>query len=112
VIEISISGHAKDNAPYRAILREGLMSKKSENFSLDDLARQLADSVPESLRSLGDDVQNHFKALLQSGLERMDLVTREEFDVQVAVLARTREKLETLEARLRHLEAMLEANKN
>jgi BMFP domain-containing protein YqiC len=87
------------------------MSKKSSNLSLDDLARQLADTVPESLRSLGDDLQAHFKALLQSGLERMDLVTREEFDVQVALLGRTREKLEMLEARLRHLEAMLDAKR-
>ena len=49
-------------------------------------------------------MERNFKSLLQSALARMDLVTREEFDVQTAVLARTREKLEALEARLKDLE--------
>jgi len=53
---------------------------------------------------MGEDMERNFKSLLQSALARMDLVTREEFDVQMAVLARTREKLEALEARLAELE--------
>ncbi len=53
---------------------------------------------------MGEDLERNFKSLLQTGLERMDLVTREEFDVQVAVLARTREKLEALEARLAEMQ--------
>ncbi len=84
------------------------MSKDSNGFNLDDLARQLAENVPKNLRSLGDDLQRNFKALLQSGLDRMELVTREEYDVQKAVLERTREKLEALEKRLNELEKSLQ----
>jgi ubiquinone biosynthesis accessory factor UbiK len=86
---------------------DGAMDKKPNRFSLDELARQLADSVPENLRALGQDLERNFKALLQSGLERMELVTREEFDVQRAVLDRTRAKLEQMEARLAELEKAL-----
>jgi BMFP domain-containing protein YqiC len=50
------------------------------------------------------DVEKNFRALMSSALARIDLVTREEFDVQAKVLARTREKLEALEARLEKLE--------
>ncbi len=84
------------------------MSKDSGGFNIDDLARQLAENVPENLRTLGDDLQRSFKTLLQSGLDRMDLVTREEYEVQRAVLERTREKLEALEARLAELEKALD----
>lgn len=73
--------------------------------SIDELARTLADSVPQGLRSVKDDLEKNFKSVLRSGLGRLDLVTREEFDVQEAVLARTRQKLEALEARLQSLEA-------
>ena len=51
-----------------------------------------------------DDLEQNFRSLLQSSLSRLDLVTREEFEVQQAVLARTREKLEALELRLKSLE--------
>jgi len=71
---------------------------------IDDLARRLAGSLPESLVALRRDLEQNFKSVLQSGLTRFDLVTREEFDVQAAVLRRTREKLEQIEARLRELE--------
>jgi BMFP domain-containing protein YqiC len=81
--------------------------KKSTRFSLDELARQLAESVPQNLRVLGQDLERNFKSMLQSGLERMELVTREEFDLQRAVLDRTRAKLETMEARLAELEKAL-----
>lgn len=80
------------------------MSGESERWNLDDLARKLAESVPKNLRALGNDLERNFKSLLSSGLERMDLVTREEFDLQTAVLERTREKLEKLAARLTELE--------
>lgn len=81
------------------------MTDKPHRSTLDELAKQLAESVPEGLKAVGEDMERNFKSLLQSGLARMDLVTREEFDVQMAVLARTREKLEALEARLAELEA-------
>ena len=80
------------------------MTDKPNRFNLDDLARQLAQSLPQNLRALGDDLERNFRALLHTGIDRMDLVTREEFDVQSAVLERTREKLEALEARLAELE--------
>jgi BMFP domain-containing protein YqiC len=72
--------------------------------ALDDLARRLADSVPESVRSLGRDLEGNFKAVLQAQLAKLDLVTRQAFDVQSAILERTRAKLAELEARLAELE--------
>ena len=72
--------------------------------SIEKLARTLAESLPQGLRSVRDDLEKNFRAVLRSGLGKLDLVTREEFDVQEAVLARTREKLQALEARLRALE--------
>lgn len=72
--------------------------------SLDDLARKLAESVPEGLRSMQADLEKNFGSVLREGLVKLDLVTREEFDVQEAVLARTREKLEALEQRLEKFE--------
>ena len=80
------------------------MTERFKGPKLDELARKLADSVPGNIKSMGEDLERNFKSLLQSTLARMDLVTREEFDVQLAVLARTREKLEALEARLATLE--------
>jgi BMFP domain-containing protein YqiC len=71
---------------------------------IEELARKLADSVPESVRALKTDLESNFRSVLRGGLAKLDLVTREEFEVQEAVLARTREKLEALEARLRDLE--------
>ena len=80
------------------------MPQDTSRPSLDDLARELADAVPRNLKAIGEDLERNFKSLLQGGLGRMDLVTREEFDLQVAVLERTREKLDALEARLAELE--------
>jgi len=71
---------------------------------IDDLARRLAGAVPESVVALRRDLEQNFKGVLQSQLARLDLVTREEFDVQAAVLKRTREKLAALEQRLAALE--------
>lgn len=67
---------------------------------IDELARRLSAAIPESVSAVRRDLESNFKAVLQSTLARLDLVTRQEFDVQAAVLRRTREKLETLEARL------------
>lgn len=73
--------------------------------TLDNLARRLMDAIPPGLTAMRRDVEDNFRAVLQSGLSRLDLVTRQEFDVQAGVLRRTREQLEVLEARLRALEA-------
>lgn len=72
---------------------------------IDDLARRLAGSVPESVAALRRDLEQNFKGVLAGGLAKLDLVTREEFDVQAAVLKRTRAKLTALEKRLAELEA-------
>ncbi len=72
---------------------------------IDDLARRLAGAVPENVSAMRRDLEQNFKGVLQSQLTRLDLVTREEFDVQSAVLRRTREKLAGLEQRLADLEA-------
>lgn len=71
---------------------------------LDDLARKLADAVPAGVRDLQQDLEKNFHATLQSAFNKMDLVTREEFEVQTALLARTREKLDTLEKQVAELE--------
>jgi BMFP domain-containing protein YqiC len=81
------------------------MSEQSTRLDLDQLARQLSQAVPSNIKALGEDLERNFKSLLQSGMSRMDLVTREEFDLQTAVLQRTRAKLEALELRLAELEA-------
>ena len=72
--------------------------------SLDELARRLAESVPPGLVALKDDLEKNFKAVLQAGLAKLDLVTRQEFDIQAAVLRRSRERLEELEKRIAALE--------
>jgi BMFP domain-containing protein YqiC len=76
------------------------MSKES----IEELAKKLADAVPEGLKSLREDLEQNFRSVLQSGLSKLDLVTREEFEVQEAVLAKTREKLDALEAKLQEME--------
>ena len=75
---------------------------------LDDLAKKLAAAVPAGLRDLQADAERNFRAVLQSVFAKLELVNREEFDVQSAVLARTRERLEELAARLKEMEAALE----
>jgi BMFP domain-containing protein YqiC len=80
------------------------MKAESSRSQIEELARQLAAAVPKNLRALGEDIEKNFRSLLVAGFERMDLVTREEFDLQAAVLERTREKLERLEQRIAVLE--------
>jgi BMFP domain-containing protein YqiC len=74
---------------------------------LDELARRLADSVPESVRAFGRDLEGNFKAVLQTQLSKLDLVSRQEFDVQAAILERNQIKMAAMEARLKELEAKL-----
>ena len=75
-----------------------------EKSSIDGLAASLLEALPQELGGLKADAEANFRAALAGGLRKMDLVTREEFDVQRAVLERTRAKLELLEDRLRDLE--------
>jgi len=71
---------------------------------INDLAGKLADAVPGDLNELRTDIENNFRTLLQNGLGKLDLVTREEFDVQRKVLERTRAKLDRLETELEELQ--------
>ncbi|WP_251358535.1 accessory factor UbiK family protein [Kangiella sp. TOML190] len=75
-----------------------------DSKTIDDLAKKLSELVPDALKNAGDDLGKQFKQALQSGLAKMDLVTREEFDAQTKVLERTREKLEQLEKLVQQLE--------
>lgn len=72
---------------------------------LDDLARRLADAVPDGLKHLQQDMEKNLRAGLDGAFARMDLVTREEFEVQQAVLARTRAKVDELETLVAELES-------
>lgn len=74
---------------------------------IEDLGRRLSQSVPASARVMQEDLERTFRAILTGAFQRMDLVTREELEVQQAVLARTRDKLAAMEARLGELEALL-----
>jgi BMFP domain-containing protein YqiC len=76
-----------------------------ETKFIEELARKLAESVPPGVRALQADMEKNFRALLEAALTRMNLVTRDEFDVQQRVLERTRDKLTALEARIRELES-------
>jgi len=75
------------------------------NESIQELARKLAESLPTGMRAMREDVEQNFRSVLASGFAKLDLVTREEFEVQEAVLARTREKLEALEATVKEMES-------
>lgn len=67
---------------------------------LDGLTQKLCAALPTSFQQIEADVHDSFKAILQAGFAQFDLVTREEFDAQVKVLARTREKVEALQKQL------------
>jgi BMFP domain-containing protein YqiC len=71
---------------------------------INSLARKLAESVPPGVRAMQEDLERNFRALLSATFARMNLVTREEFEVQQKVLERTREKLAQLEAEIQALQ--------
>ncbi|MGH8206870.1 MAG: accessory factor UbiK family protein [Steroidobacteraceae bacterium] len=75
-----------------------------DNLRIDDVAKQLFERLPEAARTMRRDIESNFRAVLQSSLSRLDLVTRDEFDVQAKVLERTRARLELVELRVAALE--------
>jgi len=77
----------------------------------DDLARRLANALPTGVKELQEDAEKNLRAVLQASLSKLDLVTREEFEVQARVLARTREKLDKLEKTITALEGQSNGSK-
>jgi len=75
---------------------------------LENIAKQVSESMPEGVKSFGEEIERKVKQVLQSKLSQLDMVSREEFDVQTQVLLRTREKIAALETRLAEIEKSLE----
>ena len=74
---------------------------------IDDIARRLGGAMPAAAKAVQDDLEKNLRAATQSVFAKLDLVTREEFDVQRKVLARTRQRIEQLEKQVAALEARL-----
>lgn len=74
---------------------------------IEEMARSIQAALPPGLKSVGEEVDKKVKQVLQTQLMKLDLVSREEFDVQTKVLLRTREKLQALEEKLQQLEKQL-----
>lgn len=74
---------------------------------LDEMAERLSATLPSGLKQFQTEMEKNFRAVMQGVFSKMDLVSREEFDVQSAVLARTRSKLEKMEKQVSKLEALL-----
>ncbi len=75
---------------------------------LTELAKKLSGTLPQSLQTLKEDIEKNFHAVLQNTFTQLDLVTRSEFDAQTKVLARSRKKIDALEAQLKQLEKIIE----
>lgn len=73
------------------------------NEAIEELSRRISSLIPGDIKHMQDDIESNIRSLLQASLSKMNLVTREEFDVQSAVLQRTREKLEQLEKQVEQL---------
>ena len=76
----------------------------AEPNRIEDIAARLAQALPPGLKTLRAELEDNFRAILRANLERFDLVSRERFDAQAEMLARTQAKLEALEQRLAELE--------
>ena len=81
-------------------------------MAIDELAKRLANLVPPGLQAAREDLTANFREVLRAGLRQLDLVTREEFDVQRMVLLRTREKMDALETQLAMLEETLNRSRS
>jgi ubiquinone biosynthesis accessory factor UbiK len=79
----------------------------NEFKGIEELAERLTAILPPGLKGLRAELEDNFRAVLRANLERWDLVSRERFDIQAELLARTQKRLKELEARLTSLEAQL-----
>lgn len=71
---------------------------------LDDLMDKLVGALPESAKHMQRDIESNMRAVLENGLRKMNLVSREEFDVQTALLERLQERIKQLEQQLKDME--------
>jgi ubiquinone biosynthesis accessory factor UbiK len=78
-----------------------------DSYRIDEIVRRLLENIPPAVRSVQQDLESNFRAVLRASLGKLDLVTREEFDAQTKVLERTRAKAEALESRIAELEKAL-----
>lgn len=76
---------------------------------LDEMMKKFSELMPENMRNAQEDMEKNMRSVLESGLQKMNLVTREEFDIQTAVLQRTREKVDALEQQVKVMEATLQS---
>jgi BMFP domain-containing protein YqiC len=83
-----------------------------ENIRIDEIARKLVEGLPDAARTMRRDLESNFRAVLQSSLGKLDLTSRNEFDVQSKVLERSRSLIEQLEGRVAELEARLKRLEN
>ncbi|MGM8891891.1 ubiquinone biosynthesis accessory factor UbiK, partial [Psychrobacter sp. 1Y1] len=74
---------------------------------IEEVAKQLSENLPSGLKQFAGEFEERSKQVLQNQLQKLDVVSREEFEVQQHVLIRTREKLEALQAQVDALEAKL-----
>lgn len=79
--------------------------------ALADLAKKLTEALPPGLKEMQQQFEQNFNTILQTSFAKLNLVTREEFDIQAGVLARTRAKLEALELKLSEIEAQMQDSK-
>lgn len=80
----------------------------SESLNFNDLAKRLSAAIPQDFLAIKGDLENNFQAILQASFSRMNLVSREEFDVQTRILEKTRLEFQDLESRIKALEAKIE----
>ncbi|KJF84672.1 cytoplasmic protein [Photobacterium phosphoreum] len=83
-----------------------------DSKKLEQVAKQIQDAMPKPVKDLGNDVEQKVRQVIQAQLGKLDVVTREEFDVQTQVLLRTRQKLTELEQKMTAFEAKLNADDN
>jgi BMFP domain-containing protein YqiC len=97
---------ANDIATLAGVRRKSLR-RPMDNVRIEDVARRLFEGLPEAARTMRRDIESNFRAVLQSSLGKLDLTTREEFEVQTKVLERTRARIGELELRIVALEKRL-----
>ncbi|ANO33999.1 accessory factor UbiK family protein [Vibrio breoganii] len=74
---------------------------------LEQIAKQIHESMPQPVKDLGTDVDQKVRQVIQSQLNKLDVISREEFEVQTQVLLRTRQKLNEMEKKMADLEEKL-----